>query len=139
MTNFDGVIYCDDCGKGIQVRSINIDKSFVKVNGKRLLLEYFVCPFCGTVYRVLLVDAEKYQELVDDFTSVKKRIERLKGKYDLEKYDKLVRLETRKRKRIKKYVEYMNSTYNGKFSLVSDGDNSREKQLVYRPCGVTEL
>lgn len=115
-------VYCDKCGVGFVVQ---IKKTQILIGAKVLLLEYFACPSCGKVYKILLVDERKYMELVDDSNKIVKRIEKLQGKKDYMLLDKLQKMEEIKKMRIKRYVSNMFRKYAGFFICEKDQDGER--------------
>lgn len=120
------VIVCDKCSAKFFVKSAKIEECSVEIEGNRLLLNYFTCPECNQIYRVLLVEEQKYRELVDDLLSIKNRIRRLKGKGNVQMLDKLQKMALIKKNRIQSYVSNMNHKYGGTFTFVASGNNQKE-------------
>lgn len=125
------IVYCDKCKKEFEYRSINIDETSVDVGDKALLLNYFACPFCGVIYKVLIVDKEKYWELLNDYNSIIDRISQQRGKCNPMHLQRLTENALQKKKRLKRYVDSMNRKYNGEFVMLSEGEGN--KRIIYIP------
>lgn len=125
------IIYCDECKREFEYRSIQIKETSVEIDGNVLLLDYFTCPFCNAVYKVLLVEEAKYRELVDDLVSVQKRIRRQNGKGNLMLMQKLQDMVQKKQERIKAYVDGISNQYPGSFILATK-NNQNGEQIIYR-------
>lgn len=125
------VIVCDKCSAEFLMKSVQIQECSVEIGGERLLLDYFTCPECNQIYKVLLVEEQKYRELVDDLLSTEKRIRKWKGKANVQMLDQLQKMALRKKKRIQSYVEAMNAKYGGTFTFTASENN--QKEIVYLP------
>lgn len=128
----DKIIYCDECKKEFAYQSIQIKETSVEIASDVLLLNYFTCPFCNTVYKVLLVEEARYRELIDDLLKVKKRIRCQHGKNNLVIMQNLQNMALRKQERIKAYIDSISEKYPGSF-IVVNGDNQQEEHIVYLP------
>lgn len=128
----DNIITCDKCNTDFLVSSVKIEERSVEINGTVLLLNYFTCPSCKIVYRVLLVDEVHYRELVDDLVSTKKRIRRLQGKGNAFQLGSLQKMAARKAERIQQYVQSMNKKYPGTFTLLAS-ENNQQDEIKYLP------
>lgn len=128
----DNIITCDKCNTDFLVSSVKIEERSVEIGGTVLLLNYFTCPSCKTVYRVLLVDEAHYRELVDDLVSTKKRIRRLQGKGNAFQLGSLQKMAARKAERIQQYVQSMNKKYPGTFTLLAS-ENNQQDEIKYLP------
>lgn len=126
------IVYCDKCGKEFEYQSIQIKECSVEVEGNVLLLDYFTCPFCNTVYKVLFVEETKYRELVDDLLLVQKRIYRQKGKGNPMLLEKLQNIAAKKQMRIRTYVNGISKQYPGSFMLATE-NNQDGQQIIYLP------
>ena len=49
-------IECNECKNLIE--SVKIDKTQIKVNNEKMELQYFECPKCSKIYKVLLLDSK---------------------------------------------------------------------------------
>lgn len=125
------VIVCDMCSTEFFMKSVAIEECSVEIGGDRLLLNYFSCPECNEIYKVLLVEEQKYRELVDDLLSTEKRIRKWKGKVNVQMLDQLQKMALRKKSRIRSYIEAMNAKYGGTFTFKSSENN--QKEIVYLP------
>lgn len=132
MTFEDKSIQCDVCGKSFSYRSIKIKESSVEIAEEVFTLDYFTCPHCNAVYKVLLVDKVKYRELVDDYVLIQARINRQQGKGNPELVQKLQSMANKKQQRLKAYVQGMNEKYPGSFVLATENNQQRE-QILYLP------
>lgn len=127
------IIVCDKCKKEFEYGSIQIKETSVEIAGDVLLLDYFTCPFCSAVYKVLLVEETKYRELVDDLISVKERIRRQQGKSNLMLAIKLQKMASIKQERIKTYVNNISKKYPGSFVMLATENNQQGEQIMYLP------
>lgn len=125
------IIVCDECSAEFLVKSVKIEECSVEIGGERLLLDYFTCPKCNQIYKVLLVDEQKYRELVDDLLSTEKRIRKLKGKGNEQMLARLQNMALTKKKRIQNYVGAMNEKYSGTFTFMASENN--QKEITYLP------
>lgn len=127
------VIECDQCKKEFLIQSVEIKETSVEIEGKSLLLDYFVCPHCRAVYKVLLVEEAKYRELVDDLMAMEKRIRRRYGKKNVMLAQKLQSMALVKQNRIKAYVESVSKKYPGSFVVLATENNQQREQVKYLP------
>lgn len=127
----DAMLLCDKCSAEFLVESVQIQECSVEIGGERLLLNYFTCPECNQIYKVLLVEESAYRELVDDLTSMEKRIRRRYGKRNAMLALKLQSMALIKKDRIQSYVERMNTKYSGTFTFKASENN--QKEIIYLP------
>lgn len=92
-------------------------------------LTYYMCPVCGTVYKILLVDGKKYRDLITDYVNTRKRIERQRGKENEQLLQQLVSMAHIKQRRIREYVKAVNKKFPGTFQLVTSENN--EPVMIY--------
>lgn len=130
MSETIGYIICDCCKNEFLCGSTNIGWEEVVIGGKALSLTYFVCPYCNTVYRVLLVEEKKYRELVNDIVKTRDRIKNQQGKGNPALLENLQNALEKKKKRIRRYVDIINRRYPGTFILASENNQSK---IVYLP------
>lgn len=132
MTNVgEKVIVCDKCSAEFLTKSVQIQECSVEIGGEKLLLDYFTCPECNQIYKVLLVEEQKYRELVDDLLSTEKRIRKWKGKGSVQMLEQLQKMALRKKNRVQSYVKAMNTKYSGTFTFKASENN--QKEIVYLP------
>lgn len=124
-------IICDKCGAELPLLSVKVETGNVTINGETLKLEYFVCPGCHGVYKIIIVDEEKYNKLIEDLESAKKKTKLNKGKCDIYTYDNLCRMVERKSVRLAKYVADMNKKYNGTFTITAS--ENKQMEIGYLP------
>lgn len=125
------VIVCDKCSAEFLMRSVQIQECSVEIGGEKLLLDYFVCPKCNEIYKVLLVEEKKYRELVNDLLSTTKRIRKWQGKGNVQMLERLRKMATRKKNRLQSYTNQMNAKYGGTFTFKASENN--QKEIVYLP------
>lgn len=125
------VIVCDKCSAEFLMKSVQIQECSVEIGGEKLLLDYFTCPECNQIYKVLLVEEQKYRELVDNVLSIEKRIRKWKSKGNVQMLEQLQNMALTKKKRIRSYVEAMNTKYGGTFTFKASENN--RKEIVYLP------
>lgn len=137
MDNGDKVIVCDQCKHEFLIGSVGIKECSVEIEGKELLLDYFMCPSCKTVYKVLFVEEQEYRRLVDDLVSTQHRIQKMYGKQKTMQNVQLIKnlqsMANRKSERLKKYVEGMNAKYSGSFTYIATENNNEDGTIIYRP------
>lgn len=102
---------CDDCKKDFLVNSIDIKKDIIYIRDWDVELEfqYFVCPHCGKVYKILMLD-KTAKMLQNDFSVYSNRIKRAvnTGKTIPEAKTKAL---SRKRDRFEKYLAKLEEHY----------------------------
>lgn len=125
------VIVCDKCSAEFLMKSVQIQECSVKISGEKLLLDYFTCPECNKIYKVILVEEQKYRELVDDLLSTEKRIRKWKGKGNVQMLEQLQKMTLRKKNRVQSYVKAINTKYSGTFTFKASENN--QKEIVYLP------
>lgn len=129
------IIYCDKCKKEFEYRSIDIKECSVEINRDKLLLRYFVCPFCRTIYKIFLVNDTKYAQLVDNLKQVEARIKRARSNHNSLIISKLVMMSLTKRARIEQYIDSMDKKYPGSFTIAATENNCMDESIVYLPRG----
>lgn len=127
------IVCCDKCKKEFAYQSIQIKETSVEIAGDVLFLDYFTCPYCNSVYKVLLVEESKYRELVEDLMSMEKRIRRQKGKGNPMLIEKLQKMALIKQNRIKAYVESVSKKYPGSFIVLATENNQQGEHIMYLP------
>ena len=127
------IVCCDKCKKEFAYQSIQIKETSVEIAGDVLLLDYFTCPYCNSVYKVLFVEESKYRELVEDLMSMEKRIRRQKGKGNPMLIEKLQKMALIKQNRIKAYVESVSKKYPGSFIVLATENNQQGEHIMYLP------
>lgn len=138
MMASEKIVYCDECKKEFAYQSIQIKETSVEIAGDVLLLDYYTCPFCNAVYKVLFVEEVKYRELLDDYISTEKRIRRQQGKDNPMPLQKLQKMAFRKRGRIRAYVEGVSKKYPGSFVLATE-NNQQGEHIMYLPREGAEM
>lgn len=122
-------IVCDNCSAEFLMKSVKIEECSVRVGNKIMLLDYFTCPECNSIYKVLFVEEQKYRELVDDLLKTEKRIRKLKGQGNLQLLDTLQKMAYTKQQRLQAYVSGINERYPGTFTFSSEN----KEEILYLP------
>lgn len=123
------IIVCDECSAEFLMTSVKIEECSVRVGDKELLLDYFVCPKCNKIYKVLFVEEQRYRELIDDLLETEKRIRKLKGRGNVQLLSTLQRMALTKKQRVQTYVNGMNNKYPGTFTFSS----VNKEEIIYLP------
>lgn len=123
MDSNEKIVVCDRCSAEFFVKSVKIDKCSVEVEGKQLMFTYFQCPECKKVYRILLVDEQKYCELVDDLSSLERRMRKCKGNHNPYAFERLQNMAAIKKSKIQEYVNAMHNKYPYQFVAIQDGQS----------------
>lgn len=124
-------IVCDECSAEFLVQSVKIDECLVEIDSSILLLRYVMCPMCHHIYKILLVDEQKYCEMADDLISIEKRIKKMCGKGNVFLMERLRKMAINKKNKIQKYVNMMNAKYSGTFTI--DTSKNNKNGIVYSP------
>lgn len=132
MTAPEKIVCCDKCKKEFTYQSIQIKETSVEIAGDVLLLDYFICPYCNSVYKVLFVEESKYRELVEDLMLMEKRIRRQKGKGNPMLTEKLQKMALVKKNRIEDYVNGISKKYPGSFAVATE-NNQQGEHIAYLP------
>lgn len=87
------ILNCDKCGNEFTLSSHLIRKSDLEIDGKNLNVTYLVCPHCGKVYLIQVMDNKAY-ELQSEYLKQKARWQKIVGKNNPGKVDRnLIELE----------------------------------------------
>lgn len=132
MEVINATVICDSCKKEFSLNSVKIDTATVEINKKEYQLEYFTCPECNRIYRVLLSD-KKYIELLADLEKVKMRIRKNNGSGNEEFARVLNSMLNKKQNRLRKHIERLHNEYNGTFTFVASENNHEDKIIKYLP------
>lgn len=124
-------IKCDQCKHEFSLSAVKISEAAVDVCSKQMALVYFLCPYCGKLYRITLKDGH-YAELQNDLESTKKRIRKNNGCRNLgftRMLDDMVRT---KAARLKNYADQLNKKFPGTFEIAVSENNRIIK--YYHEC-----
>lgn len=125
------VIACDKCSAEFLIESVHIQECRLEIRGEKLLLKYFICPACNKIYKVFLVNEQKYQEMVDDLLLTKEAIRRLQGKGDIYTLYRLQKTASDIKRKIQSHVSSNNTKYDGTFTFAASKNN--QKEIIYLP------
>ena len=95
-------IKCDDCQHEWKLEDTKLFEQKVKLNGKRVILRYFVCPNCFKKF-VFETENSKYRELKEKYQKCAKYLRKtrnIKTESELKKWEQ-------KRKKCKAYEKEM--------------------------------
>ena len=127
-----GKIYCDECKYEFSVNSVNIQEATVKAKGQVLTLDYFVCPKCNKIYRIMLKD-EQYEKLKEDLEKTKNRIRKTYGSKNIELASSLNVMVTKKSERLRSHLTRLEKKFPGTFTFVTSENNHKDKTIEYLP------
>lgn len=125
-------VYCDKCKHEFSMDTVDIKRDRVTVDGKNLILVYFVCPKCNRLYRAGLFDDEFF-EMRKEVDEVKRKIRRNFASMDKEMGDRLSQMLTVKINRMKRHSDKLRARFNGTFVLVASENNHNEYVVKYLP------
>lgn len=114
------------------MNSVNIEESFVSLNGQVLKLVYFTCPKCNKIYRITLQDG-RYEELKKDLEDTKIRMQKAFGRQNQEFARMLNNMVNKKHERLKNHLKNLNDKFPGTFTFVTSENNNEEKIIKYLP------
>ena len=122
-------VKCDKCEHEFFLDAVGINDTNVIIDGQEYELQYFVCPECDKVYRILIKDS-KYYKLVEELESVKKRIRRNWGKMGQRLQQTLNEVAMKKQERLKAYSVKLNQKFPGVFEFTTPENG--EQHIIYR-------
>lgn len=122
-------VKCDKCEHEFLLNAVGINDTNVIIDGQEYELQYFVCPECDKVYRILIKDS-KYYKLVEELESAKKRIRRNWGKMGQQMQQTLNDVAMKKQERLKAYSVKLNQKFAGVFEFTVP--ESGEQHIIYR-------
>lgn len=122
-------VKCDKCEHEFLLNAVGINDTNVIIDGQEYELQYFVCPECDKVYRILIKDS-KYYKLVEELESAKKRIRRNWGKVGQRMQGMLNDVAMKKQERLKAYSIKLNQKFSGVFEFTVP--ESGERHIIYR-------
>ena len=125
-------IYCDECKHEFSMNSVKIQEATVKVKGQVLILDYFVCPQCNKIYRVLLKD-EQCEKLKEDLEKTIDRIRKAHSSKNIELASSLNVMMTKKSERLRSHLIRLEKKFPGTFTFVASENNHEDKNIEYLP------
>lgn len=54
------IVNCDNCGKKIDLRKSFVRNKMIYLNGKKLLVTYFICKHCKEIYFIYIEDEPQW-------------------------------------------------------------------------------
>lgn len=125
------LIECDECGHNFLAESVSIEECSVEISGKIFLLRYFACSKCNKIYKIILVEEQKYHELVNDMLTARNRVLAWQGKKNKQVLKNLQNIFQKKEDNLRRYIKAMDAKYKGTFTFKSSENN--QKEIVYLP------
>lgn len=122
-------VKCDKCEHEFLLNAVGINDANVTINEQEYELQYFACPECDKVYRILLKDP-KYYKLVKELESAKERIIYNRGKVGQRMQEMLNEVAMKKQQRLKAYSIKLNQKFTGVFEFTIP--ESGERHIIYR-------
>ena len=122
-------VKCDKCEHEFLLNAVGINDTNVIIDGQEYELQYFVCPECDKIYRILIKDS-KYYKLVEELESAKKRIRRNWGKMGQQMQQTLNDVAMKKQERLKAYSVKLNQKFPGVFEFTTPENG--ERYIIYR-------
>lgn len=132
MEVMNAKIICDDCKKEFSLGSVKIDTTIIKIKNQALVLDYFTCPKCNKIYRIMLKD-KQYDILRADLEKTKLRIRKNNGSGNEEFASLLNSMVIKKHNRLKNHVENLHKKFPGTFTFVTSENNHEDKIIKYLP------
>lgn len=132
MEVMNAAIICDSCKKEFSLGSVDINEATIKIKNQVIKLDYFTCPKCNKIYRVMLKD-KRYDVLRADLEKTKMRIRKNNGSGN-EEYARLLNsMVIKKHNRLKNHIENLHKKFPGTFTFVTSENNHEEKIIKYLP------
>lgn len=122
-------IKCDNCEYKFFLDAAGINDEDIIIDGQEYELQYFACPKCDKLYRVLLKDS-KYYDLVEELADAKTRIRRSWGKLGQQMQQVLNEVAKKKQERLKAYSIKLNQKFSGVFEFTTPENG--ERHIIYR-------
>lgn len=119
----DSIIVCDDCKGEFFVKAVKIERQHIVVRKRDLWLDYFVCPHCGKLYKVCLMD-KRFFKMVDDLQKTRRQAQRHRG--NANRCAPLIGMAQAKQQKVHNHVECLEKQYPGTFVL------DEMHKLIYR-------
>ena len=132
MEVMNATLICDSCKEEFSLGSVKIDKATIKVKKQTLTLEYFTCPKCNKIYRIMLKD-KQYEKLKADLEKTKMRIRKNNGSGNEEFARLLNSMVIKKHNRLRNHVDNLHKKFPGTFTFVASENNHEEQIIKYLP------
>lgn len=132
MEVMNAMLICDDCKEEFSLGSVTIDEATIKFKNQVLKLDYFTCPKCNKIYRIMLRD-KRYETLREDLEKTKLRIRKNNGSGNEEFARLLNSMVIKKHNRLKNHVENLHKKFPGTFTFVASENNHEDKIIKYLP------
>lgn len=121
-------IVCDKCKHEFFVNAVLIKEKDVKIDeNKSIILCYFECPKCRTIYKICLKDS-RYYELKNDVRRATSRIKNNKGKCSVDIMNSLIVAANVKKQRLANHVKKLDEKYPGVFTY----SPIKKEEIIYR-------
>lgn len=132
MEVMNATVFCDSCKEEFSLGSVKIDEATVQIKNQALKLEYFTCPKCNKIYRILLKDSQ-YDILRADLEKTKMRIRKNNGSGNEEFARLLNSMVIKKHNRLKNHIRNLHEKFPGTFTFVASENNHEDKIIKYLP------
>lgn len=116
---------CDYCDKVFSIKPVDIKTTFIILDDKKYLLRYFLCPECGSVYKILLLLVSDVQLQNEVLKAKDKYLEALEQNHVLARIYYTEYLD--KKKTFDQVVKNTNKKYSGVFVF-----DKERNEFVYR-------
>lgn len=116
---------CNECDKVFSVAPVDIKTIRINLDNEEYFLKYFMCPNCGSIYKILLLTMSDIQIQYDMLQSKEKYMEALKHNHVLARIYYTEYLD--KKKAFDRVVQITNYKYSGRFIF-----DKERNEIIYR-------
>lgn len=116
---------CDYCNKMFSILPVDIKTIPIQLDNEEYLLKYFMCPGCGSIYKILLLTVSDIQLQHEVLQAKEKYIEALKQNHVLARIYYTEYLD--KKKTFDKVVQRTDKKYSGVFMF-----DKESNKIIYR-------
>ena len=121
-------IVCDKCNHEFFANAVLIKEKNVKIDeNKSIILCYFECPKCRTIYKICLKDS-RYYELKSEVQKAISRIKSNKGKGSVDMMNSLIVAANIKKQCLANHVKKLDEKYPGVFTY----SPNKKEEIIYR-------
>ena len=116
---------CNYCDKVFSIKPVDIKTTFIILDKEKYLLRYFVCPECGSIYKILLLTVSDVQLQNEVLKAKDKYLDALKQNHVLARIYYTEYLD--KKKAFDRVVQNTNNKYSGRFIF-----DKERNEIIYR-------
>lgn len=116
---------CNYCDKVFSIKPVDIKATFIILNDEKYLFRYFVCPECGSIYKILLLTVSDVQLQNEVLKAKDKYLDALKQNHVLARIYYTEYLD--KKKAFDRVVQITNYKYSGRFMF-----DKESNKIIYR-------